>query len=290
VSAVIRDPHAYRLVRAASLRDLPGGAARGDYCGKPILDVSLLGRDPTVQGRVHRSEVALDDIPYIVRGSGGERQIDTACFARAGFRGMKEGRMTGGQTTDMKLLRRGLYLEYATLGWNVVGVVIVVAAAVAARSVALAGFGLDSLIEIFASVIVVWQLAGVNQHRERRALRLIGGAFFALAVYILGQEAFTFISGIRLTTSVGGIVWLAATLIAMLLLAQGKRITGRQLSNPVLATEAHVTLIDAYLAAAVLVGLILNAVAGWWWADPLAGLVIVYYGVKEGWTAWHGEE
>ncbi len=170
--------------------------------------------------------------------------------------------MTEGQTTDTRLLRRGLYLEYATLGWNVVGVVIVVAAAVAARSVALAGFGLDSLVEIFASVIVVWQLTGVNQQRERRALRLIGGAFVALAVYILGQEAFTFIAGIRPTTSVGGIAWIAATLIAMLLLAQGKRITGRQLGNPVLATEAHVTLIDAYLAAAVLAGLILNAVAG----------------------------
>ncbi len=192
--------------------------------------------------------------------------------------------------TNAALLRRGLYLEYLTLGWNVVGVVIVVTAAVAARSVALAGFGLDSLIEIFASVIVVWQLTGVNQHRERRALRLIGGAFFALALYILGQEAFTVISGVRPTTSAGGIAWLAATLIAMLLLAQGKRITGRQLGNPVLATEAHVTLIDAYLAAAVLVGLTLNAVVGWWWADPLAGLVIVYYGIKEGWAAWHGEE
>ncbi len=192
--------------------------------------------------------------------------------------------------TNAALLRRGLYLEYLTLAWNVVGVVIVVAAAVAARSVALAGFGLDSLIEIFTSVIVVWQLTGVNQQRERWALRLIGGAFFALAVYILGQEAVTVIAGICPTTSVGGIVWLAATLIAMLLLSQGKRITGRQLGNPVLATEAHVTLIDAYLAAAVLSGLILNAVAGWWWADPLAGLVIVYYGLKEGWAAWQGEE
>ena len=194
------------------------------------------------------------------------------CVVRAGVAGMTEGYMTGGQTTDTRLLRRGLYLEYLTLGWNVVGVVIVVAAAFAARSVALAGFGLDSLIEIFASVIVVWQLTGVNQRRGRRALRLIGGAFFALAVYILGQEAFTVISGIRPTASMGGIAWLAATLIAMLLLSQGKRITGRQLGNLVLATEAHVTLIDAYLAAAVLVGLILNAVAGWWWTDPVAGL------------------
>ncbi len=189
---------------------------------------------------------------------------------------------------DEGLLRRGLYLEYATLGWNVVGVVIVAVAALAARSVALAGFGLDSLIEIFASVVVVWQLKGVNQRRERRALRLIGGAFFALAVYILGQEAVTILSGVRPTTSLGGIVWLAATCVAMLLLARGKGVTGRQLGNPVLQTESRVTLIDAALAAAVLTGLVLNAVAGWWWADPLAGLVIVYYGVKEGWTAWHG--
>ena len=192
--------------------------------------------------------------------------------------------------TTTGLLRRGLYLEYLTLGWNVVGVVIVVAAALAARSVALAGFGLDSLIEIFASVIVVWQLKGVHQQRERRALRLIGGAFCALAVYILGQEAVTFLAGIRPTTSLGGIGWLAATLLAMLLLAWGKGVTGRQLGNAVLQTESRVTLIDAALAAAVLVGLVLNAVVGWWWADPLAGLVIVYYGLKEGWAAWHGEE
>ncbi len=191
---------------------------------------------------------------------------------------------------DQRLLRRGLYLEYATLGWNVVGVVIVAMAALAARSVALAGFGLDSLIEIFASVIVVWQLKGVNQHREWRALRLIGGVFFALAVYILAQEAVTILSGVRPMTSVGGIVWLAATFIVMVLLARGKGVTGRQLGNPVLRTESRVTLIDAALAAAVLIGLVLNAVAGWWWADPLAGLVIVYYGVKEGWAAWHGAE
>ncbi len=188
------------------------------------------------------------------------------------------------------LLRRGLYLEYATLGWNVVGVVVVVAAAVAAHSVALAGFGLDSLIEIFASVVVVWQLTGTHLDRERAALRLIGGAFFALAVYILGQTAYTLLTVSHPAPSPGGIAWLAATLVAMLLLAQGKRITGRQLGNPVLSTEARVTLIDAALAAAVLVGLTLNALLGWWWADPLAGLVIVYYSLTEGWTAWRGEE
>jgi divalent metal cation (Fe/Co/Zn/Cd) transporter len=187
---------------------------------------------------------------------------------------------------EARLLRRGLLLEYATLGWNVAGTVIVVMAAIAAGSVALAGFGLDSLIEIFASVVVVWQLTGADPGRERRALRLIGGAFFALALYILAQTAYILAAGQHPGTSSGGIVWLAATLVAMLLLARGKQIIGRQLGNVVLSTEARVTLIDAVLAAAVLIGLVLNAIVGWWWADPLAGLVIVYYGIKEGRHAW----
>ncbi len=103
------------------------------------------------------------------------------------------------------LLKRGLLLEYLTLGWNVVGVIIVVLAAFAARSVALAGFGLDSLIEIFASVVVVWQLTGVNQHRERLALRLIGIAFIALVIYIVAQLLYTVLTGTHVVTSIGGI-------------------------------------------------------------------------------------
>jgi divalent metal cation (Fe/Co/Zn/Cd) transporter len=185
------------------------------------------------------------------------------------------------------LLKRGFLLEYITLGWNVVGVVIVILAALAARSVALAGFGLDSLIEIFASVVVVWQLSGVQAKRERRALRLIGLAFLALALYIVRQLALTLLTDTHPASSPGGIAWLAATLAAMLLLAWGKRRVGSQLHNDVLLTEGKVTLVDAYLAGAVLVGLALNALFGWWWADPLASLVIVYYGVREGLHAWH---
>lgn len=185
------------------------------------------------------------------------------------------------------LLRRGLYLEYTTLLWNVMGVVIVIIAAFASNSVALAGFGLDSLIEIFASLVVVWQLKGVNQSREKLALRLIGSAFLALALYVLVQSARTLLTQEYPGVSVLGIVWLAATLVTMLTLAWGKYRVGNELGNPVLLTEGCVTLVDAYLAAAVLVGLVLNALAGWWWADPLAGLVIVFYGLKEGWEAWH---
>jgi divalent metal cation (Fe/Co/Zn/Cd) transporter len=189
--------------------------------------------------------------------------------------------MGGFLMEPVPLLRRGLLLEYLTLGWNVVGVVIVVIAAYSAHSVALAGFGLDSLIEIFASVVVVWQLTGVNLKRERVALRLIGIAFILLVIYILAQLLYTFFTGTHPATSVGGIVWIAATFIAMLLLAFGKRVTGRQLQNDVLLTEGRVTLVDAYLAGAVLLGLLLNALFGWWWADPLASLIIIYYGIRE---------
>jgi divalent metal cation (Fe/Co/Zn/Cd) transporter len=189
------------------------------------------------------------------------------------------------------LLQRGLWLEYATLGWNVVGCGIVLAAAWLARSVALAGFGLDSAIEIFASVVVVWQLKGTaTPDRERRALRLIGAAFLALALYILAQSAYALLAGARPETSPGGILWLALTFVAMMMLAYGKGRTGKALGNPVLQTEARVTVVDGVLAGAVLAGLALNALFGWWWADPLAGLVIVYYGAKEGLHAWHAED
>ena len=189
-----------------------------------------------------------------------------------------------------QLLQVGLRLEYATLAWNVVGCGIVLVSAWLARSVALAGFGFDSVIEIFASVVVVWQLRGVDLGRERKALRLIGGAFFALAVYILAQSAYTLLAEIRPDPSPGGMLWLALTVVAMLALAYGKRRTGTALGNPVLVSESKVTVVDGLLAAAVLVGLAVNAVTGWWWADPVAGLVIVYYGLKEGLHAWSSED
>jgi divalent metal cation (Fe/Co/Zn/Cd) transporter len=182
------------------------------------------------------------------------------------------------------LLRRGLRLEYATLLWNVVGSVVVLAAAIGARSVALAGFGLDSLIEILASTVVIWQLRGASQEREQRAMRIIGWAFLTLAVYIAIQSAYTLTTVTKPHHSPVGIAWLAATVIVMLALAAGKSRAGQAMGNPVLETEARVTLIDGYLAAAVLTGLVLNTAAGWWWADPLAGLVIVVYGAREGWT------
>lgn len=187
-----------------------------------------------------------------------------------------------------KLITRGIALEYVTLGWNIVGVFVVVAAAIAAHSVALAGFGLDSLIEIFASVIVLWQLKSINKDKEKRAEKLIGYAFFALAAYVSLQIIFALQSGVHPKHSVIGIVWLALTAVAMLLLARGKRLTGEAIPNVVLLSEAKVTLIDAALAIAVLIGLVVNIVFGIWFADVLAAIVIVYYGVKEGLHAVNG--
>ena len=114
------------------------------------------------------------------------------------------------------LLRRGRILEGITLGWNVAGIAVLAATAVAARSVALAGFGLDSLIEIGASIVVLWELSGSGQDRQRRALRLIGGAFVALAVYLTIQAVLVLVSGYRPGSSVTGIAWTAVTAAAML--------------------------------------------------------------------------
>jgi divalent metal cation (Fe/Co/Zn/Cd) transporter len=179
------------------------------------------------------------------------------------------------------LLRRGFALEYVTLGWNVAGIVVLAIAALAARSVALAGFGLDSLIEIGASTVVIWELSGTGQRRQRRALRLIGYAFAALAVYLLAQSTVVLAAGYHPRHSALGIAWTAVTAAVMFALAAGKTRTGRTLGNPVLATEGRVTLVDGILAAAVLLGLTLNAALGWWQADPAAGYVLVWYASRE---------
>lgn len=182
---------------------------------------------------------------------------------------------------DAALLRRGRLLEIITLGWNVVGIVVLAVAAITARSIALAGFGLDSLIEIGASTVVLWELAGSSEQRQRRALRLIGVAFVALAAYLAAQSTWSLVSGFHPRHSPLGIVWTAVTAAVMFALAAGKTSTGRAMNNPVLLTEGRVTTIDGVLAVAVLIGLTLNAAIGWWWADPIAAYVLVFYAAKE---------
>jgi divalent metal cation (Fe/Co/Zn/Cd) transporter len=182
---------------------------------------------------------------------------------------------------EKRLLRLGYVLEGITLGWNVVGIAVLAIAAIAARSVALGGFGLDSLIEIGASTVVIWELSGRGEARQRTALRAIGTAFVILAVYLAAQSTYVLVTASRPHHSVLGIVWTAATAAVMFGLAAGKARVGRALDNPVLRTEGRVTMVDALLASAVLTGLALNAGLGWWWADPLAGYVILFYGLEE---------
>jgi divalent metal cation (Fe/Co/Zn/Cd) transporter len=152
------------------------------------------------------------------------------------------------------LLRRGRVLEGVTLGWNTAGNVVLAVAAVAARSVALAGFGLDSLIEIGASAVVLRELSGSGEDRQRRALRLIGGAFVALAAYLTIQSVLLLVSGHRPGHSVLGTAWTGLTAVTMFALAAVKVRTGKALGNPVLTTEGRVTLVDGVLAVSVLAG------------------------------------
>jgi divalent metal cation (Fe/Co/Zn/Cd) transporter len=172
-------------------------------------------------------------------------------------------------------------LERVTLGWNAVGIVVLAFAAVSARSVALGGFGLDSVVEIAASTVVLWELSGSDEARQRRALRLIAFAFIALSLYITVQSSVVLALRFHPRHSALGIAWTAVTALVMFSLAAGKSRTGRALGNPVLVTEGRVTFVDGLLAVSVLVGLSLNAIAGAWWADPVAGFVIVFYGLKE---------
>ena len=176
-------------------------------------------------------------------------------------------------------------MEFITLGWNLVGVVVLAFAAIKARSVALAGFALDSLIEIGASTVVLWELASVAEERQRRATQLIGSSFVALVIYLVVQSTFVLVAGFHPHHSTLGITWTGLTAVAMFILAAGKTRTGTALGNPVLRTEGRVTLIDGILALVVLLGLILNAAAGLWWADPATGYVLVYYGAREAETA-----
>ncbi|MBA3652599.1 MAG: cation transporter [Actinobacteria bacterium] len=185
--------------------------------------------------------------------------------------------------------RRGLRLEYLTIGWNIVEGIVAIGAGVAAGSIALVVFGLDSFIEVGAAGVVVWQLKGADEERERRALRLIALTFFALAVYVAASAGRELILGERPRESILGIVVATSSLVVMPVLGMAKRRTAQQLGNSVLLADSAETLFCSYLSAIVLVGLGLNAVLGWWWADPVAACGIAVLAVREGSEAWRGD-
>ncbi|HSX40158.1 MAG TPA: cation transporter [Candidatus Saccharimonadales bacterium] len=179
-------------------------------------------------------------------------------------------------------LKKGLRLEYITVAWNIFECIIVLIAAVTSGSIALLGFGIDSLIEIFAGFVAIWHLRGIHERGERRALKLIGLAFLGVAIYIFGEAIFSLISNAHARPSPLGIVSLFATVIAMSVLSFQKLKVGKAMKNNVLIAEAKVTRVDGMLAAATLIGVLLNSIFGLWWADTVAGFIIVIYGFKEG--------
>jgi hypothetical protein len=187
------------------------------------------------------------------------------------------------------LLRRHLLLEYLTLAWSALSDFVATTSGIYAGWGALIGFGLDSVIEMFAGAGVVWQLQGVTDGRDRHALWLIGVTFLVLSGYVFARAFLAQLTDFRPQDSPVGIALTAGALVIMALLGVAKKRTGVKLGNTVLQTEAKVTLIDAGLAATLLVGLVLNATLRSWWADPLAALYLATLAVKEDLEALRGE-
>ena len=190
---------------------------------------------------------------------------------------------------QVSLVERGRKLAWLTIGWNAIEGVIAVGAGIADGSLALVGFGLDSFIEVFAGVVVLWQLRGVAEEREASALRLIALTFFVLAGYVVAEGVRDLLTGNEAGESTVGIVLAGVSLVVMPLLAWAKLRTGRELGNPVIMADSTETALCAYLSAILLGGLVLNAAYGWWWADTLAAFGIAALAVREGLEAWRGE-
>ena len=195
-----------------------------------------------------------------------------------------------------RLGRRALALAGLTIAWNVVEAVVAIAAGIAAGSIALVGFGFDSTVEVLSAWVVVWQFraelsGGYDEDRERRALRLIGVTFFVLAAYVSVEAARDlFFIDAQADQSVVGIILAALSLLVMPVLALAKRRIADQLGSPTLRADATETLLCAWLSVALLLGLVLNATVHWWWADPLAALVIAGLAAREGLEAVRGDD
>jgi cation diffusion facilitator family transporter len=195
------------------------------------------------------------------------------------------------------LLLRGIRLEWFTIGWNSVEAVVAIGTGLLAGSIALVGFGLDSVIETGAGLIVLWRLrrevAGAHddhvERAERLALRFVGLTFLALGVYVLYESAHKLLSREVPAESWIGIGLAVCSLIVMPLLAVRKRAVARALGSRALAADAVETLVCSYLSLTLLLGLGLNALAGWWWADPVAALAMLPLIFKEGIEALRGE-
>lgn len=193
-----------------------------------------------------------------------------------------------------RLRRRGRLLEYATVGWNSVEAVVAIAAGLAAHALALTAFGLDSCVEVFGSLVVLWYMRGGGRleigSRSRRALRLIAVAFLVLGLYLLAEAAHTLLTRAEPQASPFGIAFMAATVLVMFGLAAGKRRTGQTLGNAPLLANARMTFLDGCLAVGILLALIATAAFGWWWVDPLAAAIVGVVALREAWEHREGSK
>jgi divalent metal cation (Fe/Co/Zn/Cd) transporter len=195
------------------------------------------------------------------------------------------------RTEVQDLRRRATRLAWFTIGWDAIEGVVAVTAGVLAGSIALVGFGIDSSIEVFAAGVVLWQLKKPeDEDRQRLALRLIGITFFALAAYVSYEAIKDLLTQDKPGESLLGILLNVVALSVMVPLARMKRDVGQRLGSRVVLADAAETRISNYLSASVLMGLGLNLVFGWWWADPVAALVIAAVAVNEGREAWEAED
>jgi divalent metal cation (Fe/Co/Zn/Cd) transporter len=198
--------------------------------------------------------------------------------------------------TDRRtLLRRGVLLEAVTVGYNALEGLVAIAAGLAAGSVALTGFGADSVIEVTSGVVLWWRLRAelgappLGPEVERRASRLAGALLLLLAGYLLVESGHRLLSGARPEASVIGIVLTSVSLIVMPLLARAKLRTAAALDSRALRADAHETIVCAWLSVTTLAGLLLNALLGWWWADPAAALAMLPLVLREGLEALRDE-
>jgi divalent metal cation (Fe/Co/Zn/Cd) transporter len=190
------------------------------------------------------------------------------------------------------LVRRARVLAGVGLAWHLVEAAVAIAAGVVASSVALVGFGADSLVEAVAGVVVLWRFAGAratSAAAERRAQRLIGVSFFAIALYVSVEAVRSLIGADAPDASWVGIGLSVVTLVSMPPLAAAKARVADRLDSAATRSEGRQNLLCAYLSAALLVGLLANAALGWWWADPLAALAVGFVAVREGRAAWRGD-
>ena len=189
-----------------------------------------------------------------------------------------------------RLGRRAQLLAGVSVTYNLVEAAVAVTAGAVAGSIALIGFGLDSLAEMSSGLVILWQFRhAVPESRERLALRLIGVSFFALAGYVAVESVRNLVGGAEPAPSPVRIALASLSLLVMPVLSWAQRRTGRALNSGSVVADSKQTLLCTYLSAVLLVGLLLNALVGWSWADPLAGLVIAAVAVREGIEAWRGD-